>query len=142
MAARHRRKKLMSDINVVPYIDVMLVLLIIFMITAPLVTQGVKIELPKTEAQEIPPADKEPFIIDVDAKGDYFINFGEGKDRPVSLDTVATRVLAVKKYQPDIVVLVRGDTNVPYGRVVELMGYLSTAGVTNVGLITEPLPAP
>jgi len=140
MAARPRRKKLMSDINVVPYIDVMLVLLIIFMVTAPLVTQGVKVELPKTEAQDIAPTDKEPAIITVDSKGDYYVNFGENKNKPVDLQALATRVLALKKYQPEIVVLVKGDTNVPYGRVVELMGHLSTAGITDVGLITEPPP--
>jgi len=130
----------MSDINVVPYIDVMLVLLIIFMITAPLVTQGVRVELPKTDAREIPPPDKEPAIITVDAKGEYYVNFGERQDHPIALAALAARVLAMKKYRPDVIVLVKGDTNVPYGRVVELMGYLGAAGVTGVGLITEPPP--
>ena len=138
MAHRIRRKKLMSDMNVVPYIDVMLVLLIIFMVTAPLVTQGVKVDLPQTTSEVVPASDKPPAIITVDAKGQYYLNFGDNQDKPIDTDTVVTRVTALMKYSPGVQVLVRGDKNVPYGRVVELMGTLSNAGIGNVGLLTEP----
>ena len=138
MAQRIRRKKLMSDMNVVPYIDVMLVLLIIFMVTAPLVTQGVKVDLPQTTSEVVPPSDKEPAIISIDAKGDYYLNLGDDRDKPIDAQTLLARVSALLKYSPGIPVLVRGDKNVPYGRVVELMGTLSNAGIGNVGLLTEP----
>ena len=138
MAQRIRRRKLMSDMNVVPYIDVMLVLLIIFMVTAPLVTQGVKVDLPQTTSEVVPASDKEPAIISIDAKGDYYLNLGDDKDKPIDAQTLLTRVSALLKYSPGIPVLVRGDRNVPYGRVVEIMSLLQAAGVNNVGLVTEP----
>jgi biopolymer transport protein TolR len=138
---RHRRgKRLMAEMNVVPYIDVMLVLLIIFMVTAPLVTQGVKVDLPQTSSEVVPPSDKEPAVISIDADGRYFLNYGDNKDKPIDLDTLATRLAAVQKYSPGLPILVRGDRNVPYGKVVELMGELSVAGIDGVGLITEPPP--
>ena len=131
------RKRPMSEINVVPYIDVMLVLLIIFMITAPLLSQGVKVDLPQVPSEPMPPTDKEPVVISVDNQGDFYINYGENQDKPVSAGTLANRVNALKKYQPDIPVFVKGDANVPYGRVVELMALLQSAGVEGVGLVTE-----
>ena len=132
-----RRRKLMSDINVVPYIDVMLVLLIIFMVTAPLVTQGVKVDLPQTPSEVVEAKDKEPVMVTVDADGRYYINFGDDPKKPVDLETLLTRISALTKYTPGIPVLVGGDRNVPYGRVVELMAALSSAGVGSVGLLTE-----
>ncbi|MFT5133938.1 MAG: biopolymer transport protein TolR [Gammaproteobacteria bacterium] len=131
------RKRPISDINVVPYIDVMLVLLIIFMITAPLLSQGVKVDLPQIPSQAMPATDKEPVVVSVDATGNFFINYGDNQDKPVTADTLANRINALIKYQPGIPVFVKGDTSVPYGRVVELMALLQSAGVDGVGLVTE-----
>ncbi|MEX2524431.1 MAG: protein TolR [Gammaproteobacteria bacterium] len=132
------RKRPMSEINVVPYIDVMLVLLVIFMITAPLLTQGVKVELPRVASEPMSPSDNEPVIVSVDSTGRYYINFGEDQDSPVDAQTLVNRVGALLKYRPDIPIYVKGDENVPYGRVVEVMALLQTAGVPNVGLVTKP----
>lgn len=132
------RKRPMSEINVVPYIDVMLVLLIIFMITAPLLSQGVKVDLPQVASEPMPPAEKEPVIVNVDAKGNFYIAYGENQDQPVSPDELINRVNALLKYQPGIPVFVGGDQSVPYGRVVELMSLLQRAGVPSVGMLTEP----
>ena len=127
----------MAEINVVPYIDVMLVLLIIFMITAPLLTQGVKVDLPVADAEPIQPDEKEPVVVSVNAKGELFIDVGEGKNSPVDEETLMARVAAVLKYQPGTPILVRGDRKVDYGRVVEAMVMVQAAGAPNVGLITE-----
>ncbi len=132
------RKRPMSEINVVPYIDVMLVLLVIFMITAPLLTQVVKVELPRVASEPMPPSDNEPVIVSVDNAGRYYINFGENQDNPVDAQTLVNRVGALLKYRPEIPIYVKGDQNVPYGRVVEVMALLQTAGVPNVGLVTKP----
>jgi biopolymer transport protein TolR len=131
------RKRPISEINVVPYIDVMLVLLIIFMITAPLLSQGVKVDLPQVPSEAMPPTDKEPVVVSVDAAGNFFINYGDNQDKSVSTNTLANRINALIKYQPDIPVFVKGDSSVPYGRVVELMALLQSAGVDGVGLVTE-----
>ncbi len=133
------RKRPMSEINVVPYIDVMLVLLVIFMITAPLLSQGVKVDLPKVPSKPLQTEqNKEPVIINVDAAGNFYINYGEDQDKPIGAEDLANRVNALLKYQPGIPVLVGGDTNVPYGRIVGLMALLQSAGVPSVGMITEP----
>ena len=120
-----------------PYIDVMLVLLIIFMITAPLLSQGVKVDLPQVPSEAMPPTDKEPVVVSVDAAGNFFINYGDNQDKSVSTNTLANRINALIKYQPDIPVFVKGDSSVPYGRVVKLMALLQSAGVDGVGLVTE-----
>lgn len=127
----------MSEINVVPYIDVMLVLLIIFMITAPLLSQGVKIDLPQVPSEPLPASDSDPVIISVDAAGNFFINYGENQDQPVSPEVLVNRVSALVKYRPGLPVLVKGDTDVNYGRVVQAMALLQGAGVKGIGLITE-----
>tara|TARA_R110002072_G_scaffold21902_3_gene77151 strand:- start:23171 stop:23593 length:423 start_codon:yes stop_codon:yes gene_type:complete len=132
------KKRPMSEINVVPYIDVMLVLLIIFMVTAPLLSQGVKVDLPQAPSSPLPPNEKEPVIVNVDKDGNYFINYGEDQDKPVSADALLNRVSALLKYQPGIPVLVGGDTNVAYGHVVQVMTLLQQAGVPSVGMITDP----
>ncbi len=132
------RKRPMADINVVPYIDVMLVLLVIFMITAPLLSQGVKVDLPKVPSQPLQIDHKrEPVIINVDAEGNFYINYGDDQDRPVDVETLVNRVAALLKYQPDTPFLVGGDARVSYGRVVELMAVLQKSGVPSVGMITE-----
>ena len=133
-----RRKQLMSEINVVPYIDVMLVLLVIFMITAPLLTQGVSVELPQAAAKPLPAPDKEPVVISIDRVGNYFINYGDSQDKPIPLATLVNRVAALRKYQPQIPIYVKGDRKVDYGQVVELMALLQGSGVEGVGLVTKP----
>ena len=128
----------MSEINVVPYIDVMLVLLVIFMITAPLLTQGVKIDLPNAPAAVVEAADVEPLIVSVDAKGRYFINFGGDESEPVDETTLLNRAAALLRHQPGTQVLVKGDESVEYGAVVVAMAILREAGAPSVGLLTEP----
>ncbi len=139
MSRSHRRKirKPMAEINVVPYIDVMLVLLVIFMITAPLLTQGVKVDLPQADAEPLPAEADDPVLISVNADGEFFIDIGEGKNDPVDRETLMTRVAAVLKYRPKTPIMVKGDRNVDYGRVVEAMVLAQAAGAPSVGLITE-----
>ena len=132
------KKRPMSEIYVVPYIDVMLVLLIIFMVTAPLLSQGVKVDLPQAPSSPLPPNEKEPVIVNVDKNGNYFINYGEDQDKPVAADVLLNRVSALLKYQPGIPVLIGGDTNVAYGHVVQVMTLLQQAGAPSVGMITDP----
>ncbi len=131
----HRRP--VSEINVVPYIDVMLVLLVIFMITAPLLTQGVKVELPKVASETIDSQQKEPLVATVDASGNFYLNVGENPDQPVNADTLVQRVAAVLRHQPGTPVLVRGDSQAQYGAVVTVMALLQKAGAPSVGLVTE-----
>jgi biopolymer transport protein TolR len=137
-----RGKRLMAEMNVVPYIDVTLVLLIIFMVTAPLVTQGVKVELPQAPAEILQPAENEPVIVSINRAGDIYVDLGEKPDAPIDEDTLITRIAGVAKYRPKTDFLVRGDAGVPYGRVVEVMALMQAAGVGNVGLLTDPPSAP
>ncbi len=134
---RQRKHRAISEINVVPYIDVMLVLLIIFMITAPLLQQGVEIDLPQANANSLPPEQKEPLVLTVSKSGEYYLNIGEKIELPVSAEVLVHRVAAIIQYQPDIPVLVRGDKHVEYGQVTQAMVLLQTAGVEKVGLMTE-----
>lgn len=134
---RRQRRRPMSEINVVPYIDVMLVLLIIFMITAPLLTQGVNVDLPQADSAPLPTEADEPVVVSVNLEGNFFIDVGEGKNEPLDAETLVARIAAVIKYKPKTPILVRGDRNVNYGRVVEAMVLIQAAGVPNVGLITE-----
>ena len=127
----------MSEINVVPYIDVMMLLLVVFLITAPLLTQGVNVDLPQADAEPLPAEADDPVVISVNAGGEFFIDVGEGKNDPVDEDTLITRVAAVLKYKPKTPIMVRGDRNVDYGRVVEAMVLIQAAGAPGVGLITE-----
>lgn len=127
----------MAEINVVPYIDVMLVLLVIFMITAPLLTQGVKVELPQADSEPLPSEVDDPVVVSVNSRGEMFIDVGEAKDQPVDPDTLVTRIAAVITHKPKTPIMVKGDRNVDYGRVVEAMVLIQRAGVPNVGLVTE-----
>jgi len=136
MGASNKRKP-MAEINVVPYIDVMLVLLIIFMITAPLLQQGVEIDLPQANANPLPPEQNEPVVLSVNQSGEYFLNIGDDKDKPIDADTLVHRVAAVVKYKPQTPVLVRGDHAVDYGSITTAMVLLQSAGVDKVGLMTE-----
>ena len=126
----------MSEINVVPYIDVMLVLLIIFMVTAPMLMQGVKVDLPEASADPVENQDSEPVIVSVDATGQLFLNLGQ-EEQVLSLPTIQDRVAAVMRRSPDKPVLVWGDRSVPYGEVVAVMVALQAAGAPSVGLVTE-----
>ena len=137
MSRQKKSRRPMAEINVVPYIDVMLVLLVIFMITAPLLTQGVKVDLPVADANPLPPDADDPVIVSVNAKGEMFIDIGEGKNKPVEPETLKIRVQAVLKYKPKTPIMVRGDRNVDYGHVVQAMVMIQQAGAPNVGLITE-----
>ena len=134
----HRtRKKPMSEINVVPYIDVMLVLLVIFMITAPLLTQGVSVDLPQASAEALSKDAEEPLIVSVDAQGNYYINVGEDPDSPIDGDKMTTMVAAVLRHKPGTPVMIKGDRNVQYEKVVNAMTLIQSAGVQSVGLITR-----
>lgn len=136
-----RGKRLVAEINVVPYIDVMLVLLIIFMITAPMLTQGIKVDLPKAGAEPLPEdlmRQHQPLILSVDATGQYYLNIGSNEESPIAEDVVIERVSAVLGREPQTPVLVKADTNVPYGRVVTGMVLLQEAGAEKVGFITDP----
>jgi biopolymer transport protein TolR len=139
---RRGPKRLMADINVVPYIDVMLVLLIIFMITAPLLTQGIKVDLPKAGAEPIQPEQNdEPLVLSIDRDGKLYLNVG-GKetDKPVDEETVVQRTAAIMRNNPKTTVLVKADQSVPYGRVVSGMVLLQQAGAEKVGFLTDPAP--
>jgi len=134
-----KRRRPVSEINVVPYIDVMLVLLIIFMVTAPLISQGVKVELPKASAEPIQSDDNPPLIASVDVKGRYFLNIGDQPDSPLDAADLAAIVQAQLEKTPTRPVVVKGDRNVAYNEVIQLMVLLQQAGVPSVGLMTDPL---
>ena len=136
--SRRSKKRPMAEINVVPYIDVMLVLLVIFMITAPLLSQGVKIDLPQTPAEPLEDQTQEPLIVEVDSNGSYYLNFGEEQGQAVDSATLVNRVGALSRHRPEISVLVKGDKSAAYGDVVIAMALLQKAGVASVGLVTEP----
>ncbi|MEM7691832.1 MAG: protein TolR [Pseudomonadota bacterium] len=127
----------MAEINVVPYIDVMLVLLIIFMVTAPMLMQGVEVELPQAQTEPVENQDSEPLIVSMNAQSQLFLNLGESDDQVLSLATVKQRVGSVMRNSPEKPVLVWGDKNVAYGEVVTLMAALQEAGAKSVGLVTE-----
>lgn len=141
--SRSSKRRMMSDINVVPFIDVMLVLLVIFMITAPLLTQGVKVDLPKTTAKAITDQDKEPMIVTVDSTGNFYMNLADKPSQPLtarSLSFLANAQLKQQQEGTQRPVLVRGDKNVNYGKIMEAMVLLQQAGAKSVGLITQPAP--
>jgi len=127
----------MGEINVVPYIDVMLVLLVIFMITAPLLAQGVKVELPQASAKPVDQDAKEPLVVTVDIDGKLYLDADKGQ-RLVSDDDLVNYVRVVLDKQPDLPVLVRGDKDAAYGKVVYAMTLLQQAGAPSVGLLTQP----
>ena len=138
MARQRLKKPPMSQINVVPYIDVMLVLLVIFMVTAPLITEGVKVDLPQASAKPLPPDEAVPVVVTVDPNGDFYIAIGQSEAEPVDDSTLVARVAAVLRNQPQTPVVVRGDREVAYNEVVRAMVLLQQAGAPSVGLMTEP----
>lgn len=137
MKPRKPKRKLVAEINVVPYIDVTLVLMVIFMITAPLLMQGVKVELPSANSAPMDSTDQEPFIVSIKGDGTYWIDV-KGINEAQSLKTVKERVTKILRQKPQTPILVWGDTAVDYGSVVNLMSELQLAGATSVGLVTEP----
>ena len=130
-------RKPMSDINVVPYIDVMLVLLIVFMVTAPMLTQGIKVELPQAVTDPIDLKDQEPLVVKVKKTGEYFVELGDTRDEALGLQAVSDMVATILKNKPKTPVLVNGDSQVMYGSVIKLMAVLQQSGVSDVGLITD-----
>ena len=144
MASVKRGRRLMGEINVVPYIDVMLVLLIIFMVTAPMLTQGVKVELPKAGAEPLAVKDRKdepPLVLSIDAEGKYYLNVGKSPNVALPEDIMQARAEAMLRKSPDVDVLVKGDTAVAYGRVVNAMVLLQKAGAHKIGFLTDPPPA-
>jgi biopolymer transport protein TolR len=142
MSRRTKTRKPMAEINVVPYIDVMLVLLVIFMITAPLLTQGVKVDLPQADARPLEEDAKRPLVVTVDRGGSYFVTYDDDRTQPVTTQELMEKAAAIIRLNKDIPVLVKGDRDVPYGLVVGAMVLLQQAGAPKVGLITEPREEP
>jgi len=137
MSRRDKRRKPMAEINVVPYIDVTLVLLIIFMITAPLIQTGVDVDLPQADTAPVDQENEPPVIVSVDKQGHFYIDIGESVDEPVSAEVLLYRVAAVLRNKPKTQVYIRGDHTVAYGKVVTVMAALKNAGVPSVGLMTS-----
>ncbi|QIK37561.1 protein TolR [Caldichromatium japonicum] len=135
---RRNRRPLMAEINVVPYIDVMLVLLVIFMVTAPLITTGVKVDLPRVATGPLTGSQTEAVVISIDRAGDYYLDIGEDRGQPTSEEMLYDRLRVVLGYRPGTPVLVRGDAGVNYGRVVRAMSIAQQAGAAEIGLITMP----
>jgi len=134
---KRTKRKLVAEINVVPYIDVMLVLLVVFMITAPLLMQGVKVELPAANSAPLDKQKQDPLIISIKSDGTYWID-ENGTNIANSLSFIKDRVAKILRQKPNTPVLVWGDTAVDYGSVVDLMSQLQIAGAPSVGLVTEP----
>ena len=134
---RPGKRRLNAEINVVPYIDVMLVLLIIFMVTAPLLTQGVQVELPQESSEPIT-IDEQPVVFSIDARGNYFLDIGTNQDEPLADADVGQRVGAVLRNKPETVILIQADRKVEYGRVARGMSLLNAAGASKLGFRMEP----
>ena len=140
--SRMKNRRLMGEINVVPYMDVRLVLRIIFMITAPLLTQGIKVDLPQASSEPLPPElmeGNEPLVLSINESGELFLNIGGDEETPIDEQTVLNRTAAVLRRNSETPVLVKADESVPYGRVVTGMVLLQQAGAETVGFITDPL---
>ncbi len=140
--SRHKQRRLMGDINVVPYIDVMLVLLIIFMITAPLLTQGISVDLPAVGAEPLDPellSQNEPLILSLDRDGRLYLNYGEDPNAPVDEEAVLTTTAAVIRRNAETPILIKSDQAVSVGRFAAAMVLLQRAGADSIGIITDPL---
>ncbi len=135
---RRQRRKPMAEINVVPYIDVSLVLLVIFMITSPLLLTGVNVDLPRAESKAIETGKVPPIVVTIKAEGELLLDMGNHVDMPVNSETLRDSVLAAVNEKPGRSVLIRGDQSVEYGKVITVMAALKQAGVPSVGLMTQP----
>lgn len=142
MEQQHRgRSKPMSEINVVPLIDVMLVLLIVFMVTAPLITQGIQVDLPNADAEPVDEQEQESLVVSIDGEGNYYINLGDVSTEdpePVALESIGENVSRIMQQNPGLPVYLEADQEVNYGVVMTLMAALERAGAQGVRLITEP----
>jgi len=138
---RSGRRRAVAEINVVPYIDVMLVLLIIFMVTAPMLQQGIEVDVPKTASQSLPAKEEQPVVVSVDKEGLLYLNIAENPNIALTPAVIQTRVAAYLKLHPDVKVLVKGDQSEIYGKVMEAMVIVKNAGAEKIGLVTES-PAP
>jgi biopolymer transport protein TolR len=134
-----RRKRRMAEINIVPYVDVMLVLLVIFMITAPLINQGVEIDLPQAESEALPAAEARPLVLEIDRGGLFYLDLGDGDNAPLDAAEVVTRAAAAIRRTPNLTVIVQADSSVQYQMVIEGIALLKRAGADTVGLATRPL---
>jgi len=137
MLKKRHAKKLVAEINVVPYIDVMLVLLVIFIVTAPLLQQGVAVDLPQASAKALPPSEKEPIVISVDSAGNYYLNIADKPHATIDKKDLTLRVMAELEREPKRKVLVKADSSVNYGKVIAAMVVLQQAGAATVGLVTQ-----
>lgn len=137
MRKKRYNRKVSAEINIVPYIDVMLVLLVIFMVTAPLLQQGVSVDLPEASAESLPSNEKEPIVVSIDKNGTYFLNIADNPSLPIDPQAMVLRIAADLTRNPERKVLVKGDKGVPYGKVVGVMVLVQKAGVKGVGLITQ-----
>ncbi len=136
--AKAARRRPMSDINVVPYIDVMLVLLVIFIVTAPMMTQGIRVDLPTANSEAIAVDEiQQVLVVSINEQGEYFLNLG-GEETPVALSLLAEQVAKIKAANSNLQVLVEGDASIAYGSVIELMDLLQKIGIADVGLVTQP----
>jgi biopolymer transport protein TolR len=133
------RRNLISDINVVPYIDVMLVLLVIFMISAPLMVQGIQVNLPQVSSEALPVKNNEPLIVTIDKNGGVFLEVDSSKDKSLTLDELNISVTKIFEANPNLQVVIRGDAKVEYEKVMSVMAELQMAGATDIGLISKPL---
>jgi len=138
--SKRTKRKPVAEINVVPYIDVMLVLLVIFMITAPLITAGVKVELPNANSKPMDTSSEPPLVASIDKDGNYYLSVGDSRDQSLTEDELIALVQTQQQQNPNLEIVVNGDRMVPYGRVVRLMVLLQeNAGMTSVGLMTDPI---
>ena len=136
---RRRRNRMVAEINVVPYIDVMLVLLVIFMVTAPMLEQGVEIELPEAASEPLPvEPNQEPVVVSVDADGAVYLNVGDAS-QSIDLPTLGDQVAKIIRQRPDAQVTLRGDGRVAYQQIMQVMSTLQGAGATNIGLVSQAL---
>nr|WP_136252062.1 protein TolR [Ningiella ruwaisensis] len=135
---QRRRRRPVSEMNVVPYIDVMLVLLIIFMATASVIAQGVNVDLPKAQAQTLETDEETIMIVSIDAQGQYYINVGDNPESPMPPQDIAAIVKTRLQVDPSIPVVVNGDRNISYEKVIDLMVLLQNSGAPSVGLMTDP----
>ncbi|MEE9344832.1 MAG: protein TolR [Methylococcales bacterium] len=138
MPGQGKKRRPVAEINVIPYIDVSLVLLIIFMITTPLLQTGIEVDLPQAQTKNVVTDNTPPVVVSVDAQGQYFINTNGTDNEVVIIDDLAIKIAAILRHKPNIKVLVRGDSSVNYGKIVIVMAALKQAGVPNVGLMTRP----
>lgn len=127
----------MAEINIVPYVDVMLVLLVIFMATAPLMMQGVEVDLPRAHSQALPQNDKPPLIISIDATGNFYLNINDNPRQSLRKDTLAAKIIAELKHDPSRQVLIKGDAKAQYGNIMNVMIMFKSAGIDKVGLMTD-----